>query len=171
MTLERMKKEDFDAVYAQMEQCFPREERRERAHAEAMLCDPRFCILHVLENGERVGFITLWELESFTFIEHFVTYEAHRNKGLGARVLRHLQGTLGTLVLECEPPEAPLAARRLHFYERTGFCQNDVPYLQPAYREGEQDVPLVLMSYPCVLKDPAAAIKQIYRTVYQRRTP
>ncbi len=157
---------EFDAIFDEMERAFPREERREREAARALLSHPAYRLYHTENNGIRVGFLGLWVLTGFIFIEHFVTYPAYRNQGHGAQVLTLLGQQYGTLVLEAEPPETEIAARRLGFYARAGFLQNDSPYLQPAYRAGEAPVPLVLLSYPCVLADPAAVTAQIYRTVY-----
>ena len=40
--------------------------------------------------------------------------------------------------------------------------------MQPAYRKGEEDVELVLLSFPNTLKDSEKVIKEIYKKVYGR---
>ena len=171
MRLQQVHPCEFEALYTELEKNFIAAERRSFAEALALLEDPHFTAYHTVENGERVGFITLWTLKDTVFAEHFVTYEPFRNKGYGARVLALLKQTFPSLVLEAEPPQTELAARRLAFYLRNGFCENDYPYVQPAYRESDQNVPLVLLSYPDVLPEPAATVKEIYRVVYQKIAP
>ena len=159
---------EFDGVFAEMENNFIREERRDREAARALLREPRYTFFHVEDEGERVGFVTLWRLDDTTFVEHFVTYEKYRNRGVGRRVMSLLADSYGSLVLEAEHPETEMAARRLGFYGRCGFYQNDLPYLQPPYREGGDGVPLILLSYPAPLSDPRATARELYQTVYRR---
>lgn len=157
---------EFDGVFAEMEKNFIKEERRDREAARSLLGDPRYTFFHVEDRGVRVGFVTLWRLESATFMEHFVTYETYRNCGVGRRVLALLADTYGSLVLEAEHPETEMAARRLGFYGRCGFHKNDLPYIQPPYREGDEGVPLILLSYPTPLSNPRGIAREIYQTVY-----
>lgn len=159
---------EFDGVFDEMENNFIKEERRDREAARVLLGEPRYTFFHVEDEGERVGFITLWRLESTTFVEHFVTYEGYRNRGVGRRVLALLADTYGSLVLEAEHPETEMAARRLGFYGRCGFHRNDLPYIQPPYRDGGDGVPLILLSYPTPLADPHNTAREIYKTVYGR---
>ena len=166
MKLVAMGREEFPAVYEQLEKNFIREERRDRADAEAILECPQYTVYHAVEGDEKVGFITVWELEGFAFAEHFVIFEPCRNRGLGAEVLRLLAARYDRIVLEAEPPVGDIQRRRLAFYGRNGFCQNDRKYLQPSYRKGGEGVELVLMSYPDPVSDFDGTVSQIYQTVY-----
>ena len=157
---------EFDAVFDQMEANFVPDERRSRAAARRLLDQPRYALLHVVEEGRRVGFVGVWYLDGFTFLEHFVVYEAYRNQGVGARVIALLQSRGDPLLLEAEPPAGGITARRVAFYERCGFVLSDYPYLQPAYRAGGSPVPLVLMCWPDCPADLHAPIRALYETVY-----
>ena len=168
MELLPIEADEFVAIYAAMEEAFPREERRDRKAAETLLSNPCYRVYHAVQDGLRVGFITLWELADFIFVEHFVIYPPFRCKGYGAEVLAALQTRYFRIVLEAEHPETLLAARRLAFYGRCGFVQNDYPYLQPSYHGEAEGVPLVLLSYPTKLKAPDVAVRQIYQTVYKQ---
>ncbi len=159
--------EDFDGIYAEMEKNFIPDERRDYAHARRVLECPEFHVCHVVNEGEKVGFVSYWCLNGVTFFEHFVIYEPFRGAGIGAKVLPLLQKKFSPLVLECERPESPLQARRAAFYLRSGFCENDCDYYQPSYRTGGSEVPMLLLSYPAPLDDPHATAAQIRREVYE----
>lgn len=165
MRLLEINKQEFEGIYAAMCEAFPYEERRDLAAARALLDTPSYHIFHTVAGDERVGFVALWELDGLTFLEHFVTYQAYRNRGFGSQVLSVLQARYPALVLEAEHPETEMATRRLAFYGRAGFVKNDYPYLQPSYHGGE-GVPLALLSYPAALADPAATAKMLKRAVY-----
>ena len=60
MILEKIDSTDFDAIYAEMEQNFVLEERRDKAHARAVLEDPNYTAFHLVKDGIRVGFVTIW---------------------------------------------------------------------------------------------------------------
>lgn len=164
--LVRAEKAEFDFIYDAMEDSFPVEERRDKAAAMNVLSEPQFSIWHTEENGKKVGFITLWELDGFTFVEHFVTYKQYRGQGYGSKVLNLLKEK-ENIVLEVELPETEIAVRRIGFYERCGFSQNDYPYAQPSYREGGKSVDMILMSYPEPLKEPDSVVDELYRKVYK----
>ncbi len=167
MQLLRVKNEEFDGVYDEIEAAFPHAERRDREAARA-LCSRRaaYSLLHIEDAGVRCGCIGLWELDGFTFIEHLLTYPDYRNRGIGARVLSLLGEGGRPLVLEAEPPTTPMAVRRLGFYARCGFHQDALSYRQPPYRPGDTPTPLVLLSYPRPLADSPRVAATLYREVY-----
>ena len=167
MTLERVKREDFDNLWRQMEESFVKEERRDKEDALKLLERVEYSLFHTLENGERVGFVALWILDGFVFLEHFVTYEKYRNKGIGGLVLDLLKKEYPEIVLEAEHPENEISRRRIGFYRRSGFLVNDYPYIQPPYRKGESGVPLLLLSYPSILDNAEAVVKELQSTVYR----
>ena len=158
---------EFDAAFDLIEESFPACERRERAAARALLQDPLYTLYHIEQDGKRVGIFGIWLLRDFTFVEHFAILPAMRNAGLGAKALALLAKEHRLIVLEAEPPESEMAVRRLGFYARAGLLPNDLAYLQPAYRQGEAPVPLLLLSRPAPLSDPATVAAEIHRVVYK----
>lgn len=170
MILERAEKRDFAAIWVEMQKSFPHEELRCEADAIATLDNPAYAIYHLIADGERVGFITLWKFEGFVFGEHFVIYEAYRNRGLGGEAIDAVTARFGKMILEAEHAVSEIATRRLGFYRRHGFSVNPQPYFQPSYHEGEDDVPLALLSYPAPLTDAEfdRAVTEIYACVYHR---
>lgn len=163
----KVKKEEFDTVYREMQGSFVIDEIRDYGDALAVLGNEAYSIYHIVEQGERIGFISLWDLGDFIFAEHFVIYELFRNQGFGGKAIDAVTERFGAVVLEAEPPETVIAKRRIGFYRRHGFVCNDIAYLQPSYRQGGDAVPLVLMSYRRPLSDPQSSVARIYQTVYQ----
>ena len=168
MQFVRVEKVDFDEVYLQMEESFPICERRSKEEAKAVLNEMDYTLYHVEEDGKRIGFISVWQLDGFYFIEHFAIYAKYRNLGYGARALDLAKSQWKPIVLEAEPANCEIAKRRQAFYKRNGFCQNSFKYMQPAYRDGEKDVELVIMSYPTLVSDVEKVVKEIYMKVYGR---
>ena len=144
--LKEMEKHEFDDIFAVMEQNFIPDELRDYAEARRVLSEPSYHVFHVVKEGEKVGFITVWCLDGVTFAEHFVIYERFRNGGLGALALAALQQKFDRIVLEVEHPDTPMKARRLAFYKRNGFHVNNYPYAQPPYLEGANEIPMYLMT-------------------------
>ena len=168
MQLLKATPEDFDLIYSEMEKSFVREEIRDRAGAREVMDEENYVIYHVTDSGTRVGFITIWELSEFAFAEHFVTYEKFRNRGYGREALRMIEERYEKVVLEVEPPEDDIKKRRIAFYKRQGFFENAQPYIQPPYRDADEGVPLIIMSYPDKLSDFEAHVAEIYERVYNK---
>ena len=167
MNLRKIEAADFDAVYDKMEAAFIREERRDREPARALLQNPLYHLYHLEADGTRVGFVALWTLGEWTFMEHLAIDGQYRNRGYGAMALDVLKRRFDRIVLEVEQPTTEMAARRIGFYERNGFCQNDYPYRQPSYREPGDEIDMILMTYPTPAADCAAVVDTLYRHVYK----
>ena len=169
MSLRAATKDDFDAIYDAIEDNFVPEERREREKARRIFHEEKYSVLHIMDGTEKVGFFTVWKLDVYAYVEHFVVYKEFRNRGYGGAALELLKNEYSELVLEAEPPAEGMAARRVAFYERCGFCQNEQYYMQPSYREGGDGVELVLMSYPSILSDFHGIAREIYAKVYKKK--
>ena len=167
MELKKILIKDFDEIYSEMEKNFVKEERRDYIPARNLLDKEEYLVYHITVSGENVGFVTVWRLSDFSFIEHFVVYEKYRNLGYGSMALSLIKEKFGKAVLEAEPPSEGIRARRVAFYERNGFRRNPQKYMQPAYREGGDEVELVIMSYPCILEDFDRDVSEIKNTVYK----
>ena len=168
MRLVLSKKEDFPQIYAQMQKNFCLDEIRDYPEALAVYDDAAYRLYHLVEEGERVGFIAVWEFDSLAFVEHFVIYEAHRNRGFGGIAIQAVQQRYERVLLEVEPPEEEMAIRRFAFYQRQGFQANDYEYMQPSYRENGNEVRLILMSSPTPLSDIEKVVQTIRQKVYKK---
>ena len=168
MELRKATPDELGKIFLEMEKNFPPEERRDTDEAKAVTQNEKYSIYLAFDDECQIGFITVWELSNFAFIEHFVTYEEYRSKGYGTLVLEELKRTHGMLVLEVEPPEDGLKQRRICFYQRAGFRQNPFPYIQPPYRASDSGTRLILMSCPSEISDERAIVSEIYKTVYKK---
>lgn len=145
--LEKMNPIDYERVYHILEKSFPVDERRPYDAQKALLEEPRYSIFVYKENGEIVGFLATWSLDGVVFVEHFAVDSTYRNGGIGSRMLSELLACAAMPVcLEVEPPESELARRRIAFYERNGLVLNPYSYTQPAMAEGQNAIPLMIMS-------------------------
>ncbi len=146
MELTRLSTEHFENAYAIMQASFPADECRPYQAQKALFQNPDFR-MYGLIDGDIKALVTVYDLGSILFIEHFAVNEPYRNQGLGAQSLRELRHSASKMIcLEVELPETPIARRRLAFYQRNGFFLNDYPYLQPPLAPGQNPVPLKLMT-------------------------
>ncbi len=170
--LRKMNETEFDTIFSIMEMSFPIDEYRPYDEQRALLYDAKYCI-YVLADSDSAdlkGFIAIWQLEDFTFIEHFAVNPIYRNQGLGTLILQEIRQLTGCqFCLEVEPPQTDFAKRRIAFYKRNGFYLNDYPYMQPSISKGRQPIPLLIMSSEDGMEEARFAYikKVIYREVYK----
>lgn len=165
--IEKMKREDFDQIFAIMEESFPTDERRPYAEQKELLENPVYS-LHITE--QKNAFIATWEFDEFVFIEHFAVSKDSRNTGLGGKMLSEfLKKQEKTVCLEVELPLTDIAKRRIGFYERNGLFLNEYDYFQPPISKGKSIVPLMIMtSKSKVSEDIFNKIRDtLYREVYR----
>ena len=149
------------------EEAFPEQERppfSSLRHRDA----GKFHFL-VAENGdEPVGILTYWTFEDLVYIEHFAIDEELRNQGLGkAAFLNFLSQQQEQVVLEVELPNTEEADHRVEFYASMGFFQNPQAYVQPPYRKGGKEVPMIIMSKYELDDDEFCETRDLlYREVY-----
>ncbi|MGN0813390.1 MAG: GNAT family N-acetyltransferase [Candidatus Coproplasma sp.] len=159
---------ELPAIYKSMERNFIKEELREYDDVVRVCKGGKYKVFHIEEDGINKGFVGIWDLGDFVFLEYFVVYEPFRNCGIGGRAIDFIRGKYPCVILETELPEEPIQLRRFNFYKRHGMCVNLQPYRQPPYREGESGCPLYVMSCPSVLTDFHQTVKIIYKEVYGR---
>ena len=145
--MQRLTKNDFNALFVLMEKSFPVDEYRTRDRQEALFSDPAYAV-YGLKNGVALkAFVSTWQFDDFVFIEHFAVNPLYRNNGLGGKILNDLVKKLKKQVcLEVELPTTVMARRRIGFYERNGFFLNLYPYEQPPLARGKKALPLHIMT-------------------------
>ncbi|MDF2546010.1 MAG: hypothetical protein K0R93_908 [Anaerosolibacter sp.] len=160
----------FEDVWEIYTEAFPVDERRSRISQCRIMNNTRYQIIPYLREGQLIGFMGLWKLPSFVFLEHFAIKKAFRGLGYGTEMLKELLILHGErVILEVEPPENHVAQSRISFYERHGFSLNTYKYIQPPYEDGQRALPLFLMSYPKSLAKEAfdGIVGELYQFVYE----
>ncbi len=157
---------DLPYIYSQMEMNFIHDEIRDYEDAVKVFSNKKYSIYILHEKSFIVGFMCVWALSTFSFLEHFVIYDEYRCQGYGGKALELLKKEFGTVILECEPAETDEQIRRMDFYMRHGMIKNEADYWQPSYRKNGGRCYLKLMSSEklCNFNE---TVKEIYREVYQ----
>lgn len=161
---------EFRQIY---ESSFPEDERREWAQLPDLLHNIQFKIYEIYSQAKFLGFISVWDLEQFSFIEHFAISGTEQGKGYGTQALNQvLSMNSKPVILEVEEPFTENARKRIAFYERSNFSVNDQSYFQPPYSFNKNSVRMLLMSYPTKIEpEYFEKIKaQIHDQVYGYRT-
>ncbi|MBQ9440631.1 MAG: biotin--[Paludibacteraceae bacterium] len=160
----------IDDVRRLYEASFPADQRRDWwQFMHIFRNEPRFRCLVICDGLSFRGFLCHWLLDSVVYVEHFAVLPEYRGNSDGSAALEHLKSLYAQpLLLEAENPDAcadrDIALRRLAFYERHGFRVFKRDYLQPIYRAGDQQVPLVLLTTGNGLSDDE--VEKFCATVY-----
>jgi ribosomal protein S18 acetylase RimI-like enzyme len=158
---------DFELIY---EEAFPPDERREWSQLIDLLNNPDFSFIGIYFQQQIIGFMMIWNLHEFSFIEHFAIRESERGKGIGKQAIEKILAQILTpVILEVEIPKTEAAQKRIRFYERLNFSICEGEYFQPPYSAGKNKVEMLLMSYhEKMLNTTFGQIKTIiYSSVYQ----
>ena len=88
MPIERMRPEDFGAVFRLLSQSFPAGERRDKAGQRALLADSAYQIdiLRAPPGGGQ-ALMASWDFGGFVFFEHFAVDPARRTGGVRGQKL------------------------------------------------------------------------------------
>lgn len=138
----------FKQFWNLMTMSFPEIERRDCEDFTIACKHSAFAInSNFNHKAELEYFITHWELDKFTYIEHFALSHHLRGKGMGSSILKDfMKENKRPIVLEVEPPTDSISRRRIHFYERLGFTLFHWNYQQPPYRPSDDFLDLLLMT-------------------------
>lgn len=154
-------------IYAAYETTFPADERRDEVQFLALLENPDSFIFAVKNDETHVGYVILWKLKHFYYLEHFEVFEEFRNLKLGSNILTELKDKFGNLVLESEPSHLDeMAERRINFYLRNGFSIISENYIQPSYGPGKSSMNLFILSNFAV-DDVKEIETELHAKVYQ----
>ncbi|MFP3834980.1 GNAT family N-acetyltransferase [Chryseobacterium sp. SIMBA_028] len=134
-------------IYSSYISTFPVDEQRDKQQFLDLFSNPKVRFMSVEHEAEPIGYLILWELSSFVFVEHFEVFEAFRSKKLGSHIIGHLLENYPKIILEIEPEDLNEdAKRRYSFYQRNSFSLIDTTHVQPSYGEGKQSLNLWLLA-------------------------
>jgi len=158
---------DFRQIY---EEAFPPDERRNWHQLAELLTNPIFSLNGIYQEQQLIGILLIWNLDDFSFIEHFAIRDSMRGNGFGSQVIQQLIMQISNpVILEVEEPFTSDALKRITFYKRLNFSLFDGEYYQPPYSDEKNKVKMLLMSYPEKIEPEVFPWikKRIYQTVYQ----
>ncbi|MDR2237262.1 MAG: GNAT family N-acetyltransferase [Chryseobacterium sp.] len=134
-------------IYTSYTTTFPEDERRGHEKFNALFSNPHVKVISVLHDSQSVGYLIIWELSSYVFVEHFEVFEAFRSQKLGSHITGYLFENYPRIILEIEPDHlGDDAKRRYAFYQRNGFSLIDEMYVQPSYGDGKKPLDLWLLA-------------------------
>ena len=130
----------------------PNERRRFEGFKQQFL-NKNSCSIFLAESeGKNLGFFTLWDFDSFAFIEHLAVWPAFRGHRIGEGMLQWvLTHYPCPVILEVEPPQDEMTRRRVAFYRRNGFHLLDYHYRQPSY---DGFTPGPVLNLMCSISEP-----------------
>ncbi len=141
--------DDFRAEHIYNSYCstFPIDERRSEPQYRLLFSNPKVKVLTILNGLDNIGYMIVWELTDFVFIEHFEIFSEFRSLKYGSEIIAHLFKNYSHIVLEAEPEQQDNdAIRRISFYRNNGFSVIDENYIQPCYEYGKNTLNLWLMA-------------------------
>jgi ribosomal protein S18 acetylase RimI-like enzyme len=167
--LKRLTNDGFDAVYEIMERSFPRNEIRSKSGQFALLKKDEYSLLAYENEGEIIGFISVWDLGEIAFVEHFAIDEKHRGRGVGSAMLGEVFTLYSApIVLEVEPPTDEKTKKRIGFYERNGLVFHDYYYVQPSMEKGRYEVELKIMCSQVLDRENFEKVRaKLYAKIYK----
>lgn len=164
--------EDLCLLYKLYTATFPPEERREWQKIASPSSPGRPALFVILADGKLAGMLTLWDFDTFSYIEHLAVHPDFRAMGVGSQAIKLLQEKIDgrPLVVEIEPPcdTAPQTISRKIFYERLGFSTITSDYIQPPYAPGLPPVGLHLMA--TTVLPVGSTTKILHKEVYNATT-
>ncbi|WP_292008971.1 N-acetyltransferase [Chryseobacterium sp.] len=134
-------------IYDSYSTTFPESERRDDEQFIELFSNPYVKVISVLNGSQSIGYLILWELSNYIFVEHFEVFEAFRSQKLGSHITGYLFRNYPRIILEIEPEHlGEDAKRRYSFYQKNGFKLIDEMYVQPSYGEGKKPLDLWLLA-------------------------
>lgn len=166
-----MPSELFEQVYTLMQTAFPPTERRTYDGQLALFANPYYQMRVQTEENTVAAIMAVWEFPAFRFVEHIAVSPSLRGQGLGGQWIDdYVTAASKPVILEVEPPDTQIAARRIGFYQRHGFHACAFPYQQPSMQTGQPSIPLLIMQSgaPLTKLEFAQVRDTLYSEVYQK---
>jgi ribosomal protein S18 acetylase RimI-like enzyme len=154
------------SIFSAYCETFPENERRSEKQFENLFIQEKVSIFSILNNSQFIGYFIIWELNNFSFLEHFEISEKFRSQSFGSKVLKKITENNPKIILETEHENLNSnASKRIRFYQANGFHKISNSYIQPSYDQGKESLKLLLFANfePCSLDRITA---NIYHVVY-----
>ncbi len=136
-----------EEIFSSYCSAFPEDERRCERQFKCLFDNEKVRVISILDGLNNVGYMICWELSNCVFVEHFEIFSEFRSQKFGSESIKELFKNYSKIVLEAEPETLDDVSRnRVEFYKKNGFGVIDENYMQPAYEDGKNPVPLWLMA-------------------------
>lgn len=137
----------IEEIYLSYSTSFPTDERRDWKQFVELFENPKVKVISVLHEAKNIGYLIVWELSRFLFVEHFEVFSTFRSQKLGSKITDYLFENHPRIILEIEHETFnDDAKRRYSFYQKNGFEIIDELYVQPSYGEGKKPLDLWLLA-------------------------
>lgn len=137
----------FKNLYENYCKTFPENERRSHSQFTDLFENDKVKVFSILNESNFIGYLIVWELEDFAFLEHFEVFEEFRNRHFGGEILKKLIQLYSHIILETESQDYNEdAPRRINFYTRNGFELISNSYVQPSYGDDKSSLELLLFA-------------------------
>ena len=120
------------------EKNFPFYEKRTLEEQKRVLNDNSYFANSINEKNNLIGLLYYWEFKDYIFIEHLAIDSFYQGKSLGSEVIKNLLKKHKSIFLEIEPVVDITTKRRLKFYEKLGFIENDFEHFQVPFRKAQK---------------------------------
>ncbi|MBP7173134.1 MAG: GNAT family N-acetyltransferase [Cloacibacterium sp.] len=154
-------------IYISYCQSFPEDERRDFKQFQELFNHKKVDFLSIVQEEQNIGYLILWKLNNFAFVEHFEVFNEFRGQNFGTQILKEISEFYPRIVLETEPEHLhEVAKRRVLFYRRNGFDIIDYQYIQPSYSREKNALPLLLLANFATTNS-KKYVDEIYSHVYK----
>lgn len=144
--IKRTESDEYNYIESLLVDSFPTDEYRELGEQRKNTREKEnFELLYAATDDGPIGFVSLWNFDNFSYIEHLAIHPQKRNMGYGQMIMQNIKERKNYVVLETELPDDDIKKRRISFYEHLGFKIYDNEYIQPAYKSGSNEIKMNLM--------------------------
>ncbi|MGB3749966.1 MAG: GNAT family N-acetyltransferase [Arcobacteraceae bacterium] len=143
----------FEKAWQIYEESFPQEEKRTLAEQIKLFDKKSFTMLCYIEDEKVLAILFYWQIERYTYLEHFAVNSTLRGRSYGSKILQEFIDNNQNIILEIEPIIDEATQKRLDFYERFDFRVNNHIHFQVPFRKNSEKLQLIFLSHKKVLSD------------------
>ncbi len=136
LSFEKSSYADFDAVYDDMLQQFPKEELKSKQILSSRIKNGVYQFLRAFDDKKPVGYALLFSTRGHLFIDYIAVYKPYHSNGYGGQMLEALKNFYPDergcfLEVEKIDPKKENTSRRVKFYKKHGAALLSEKYLYP----------------------------------------
>jgi len=152
----------FEKAWQIYLEAFPKKERRTLKEQEKLLEKSNYKMLCYVKEDILIAIVWYWDIDSYTFLEHFAVSNKLRGQAFGSKILNEFIKNNENIILEIEPIVDVVTQKRLEFYEKFGFVINKHEHFQVPFRKNAPEIKLLFMTQNTIMP------KNDYEKLYER---